>query len=331
MINSARTPDEIDTEMLYACRDGDYGRALAALEEGGFIDVKDRNGDTMLTMLADRNRPDAHRMVRTLLDAGADWSVSSSEGWRPFEIACDCGNLQAVREFLAAGINPNIGDITGVVPLQWAAWHAHFEVMQALLEAGANPNGLATKDLHRSTPLHNATGRGVVEFLIAHGADPSLYSDEGYLPIHTAIAKGKVDVVQAFLDAGVDVDSPVSWARGSSSGLMLAAASGNLEMVEFLLSKGADLNQVDNHDKTALHHACSSGRSEVAIYLIDNGLACALNMQDAKRVRPMEYEQAGEVRQIMASRDAAGAIEDAFAQMPSSSSSLLKRRPGLSL
>ncbi len=52
---------------------------------------------------------------------------------------------------------------------------------------------------------------------------------------------------------------------------MCAALKGNLEAVQFFLSKKADLTARDSHGRTALAHAAQAGHSEVAQALIKAG------------------------------------------------------------
>jgi len=50
-----------------------------------------------------------------------------------------------------------------------------------------------------------------------------------------------------------------------------AAAKGDLEVINFLLVNGADINAVDAKGRTALHFAASSGRVRIVKYLINKG------------------------------------------------------------
>uniref|UniRef100_A0A182J872 ANK_REP_REGION domain-containing protein n=1 Tax=Anopheles atroparvus TaxID=41427 RepID=A0A182J872_ANOAO len=56
-----------------------------------------------------------------------------------------------------------------------------------------------------------------------------------------------------------------------STGLLGACIDDNLDMVEFLVQKGADVNRKDNEGWTPLHATASCGFLSIARYLIENG------------------------------------------------------------
>ena len=53
--------------------------------------------------------------------------------------------------------------------------------------------------------------------------------------------------------------------------IILASSNGHLEVVKYLLDKGADINAKDNDCKTALMLASYNGYLEVAEFLKANG------------------------------------------------------------
>lgn len=298
--------------MLQACRDADYGRVLACLEDGADINAKDADGETMLAMLAGIKLPAEQRMFCTLLDWGADWTLGSSDGWFPLEIACEMGNAPVVRELLDAGADPEGAASSGLTPLGWAAMKSRYEVMRALLDCGVDPNGRWHSVKPVQTPLHVSGDAFAARLLLSAGADPMLHADDGLLPIHSAIVAGRYEVVLEFLSAGVDVNVTTSAQNGEATGLHLAAAHGEFELLEFLFDRGADTSVIDRRGMTVLHHACASGNDKIALHLIDGGLDWALEVGDVENVRPLEYLRAKKIAQIMNSRVAASAIECAF-------------------
>ena len=57
----------------------------------------------------------------------------------------------------------------------------------------------------------------------------------------SSVARGDHDAARAMLDRGVDPDEGL---RGHGTPLILAAGSGDMKMVQLLLSRGADVNHV---------------------------------------------------------------------------------------
>ena len=67
--------------------------------------------------------------------------------------------------------------------------------------------------------------------------------------------------------------------------LHLAVGSGNLDMVKFLVEKGADINAKRADQGTPLHWACSAGFTECVMYLIEHG--ASINAADRFGIRIM--------------------------------------------
>ena len=74
-----------------------------------------------------------------------------------------------------------------------------------------------------------------------------------------ALSRGTLEVVKAVVSLGANVN----WRQDTKfglSGLQIAVVRRSLEMLEFLLSKGADVNVVDKAGQTPLMAACGIGQ-----------------------------------------------------------------------
>ena len=60
--------------------------------------------------------------------------------------------------------------------------------------------------------------------------------------------------------------------------LLIATSAGHQPIVEYLVSKGADINAVNTTGHSALHYAASKDRLPIADYLIQSG--CHINLRD---------------------------------------------------
>ena len=183
-----------------------------------------------------------------------------------FMDAVKANDAAAVRQLLsahAAELNPALekpvpGWTFGETPLIAAVRSRDWEMIDALLDAGADVN-VRTKWW--------AGGFGVFDEL---GDDPELAGhliERGAIVnVHAAARLGKLDHLQMLIGASPDLVH----ARGGDGMLPLHFAS-TLEVAQFLVSAGADLDAIDvDHESTAAQYMVSE-RQDIANYLLDEG------------------------------------------------------------
>jgi ankyrin repeat protein len=119
----------------------------------------------------------------------------------------------------------------------------------------------------------------VLDFIYA-GADINL-KQNGWTPLGRASRTGKLDIVQALIRHGVDLETrmDIGWGilPGDGTALNWAAAEGHLEIVKLLVSKNAKIDP--NAEKpiffgtggTPLIMAAGKGRLDVVRFLLDSG------------------------------------------------------------
>ena len=143
--------------------------------------------------------------------------------------------------------------------------------VKQLLEAGHSANTPVERKNYTSTPLILACWRGNLEIarlLVEAGADVNAKEhdklrDTDKPALQNAIEKD-TELVRYLLSKGARVDERLENGR---TVLMAAAAQGDVEKIEVLLAAGADLNVVDQSGYTPLMSAVSA-RSEAAVRLL---------------------------------------------------------------
>lgn len=91
------------------------------------------------------------------------------------------------------------------------------------------------------------------------------YSDDyGYM-LQEYVGSGNTAGIQTLLDQGADINTEFE----TQTPLCLAASDGNIEMVEYLINAGADVNKANVKGVTPLMFATISKHGEVASLLID--------------------------------------------------------------
>lgn len=100
---------------------------------------------------------------------------------------------------------------------------------------------------------------------IEKGNDPSALNPSAFDPTTLAINNGAaLDVVKFLLDQkGNDVNKITHDGRIY---LHWAANKGNIELVDYLIKKGANINLEDTHDATPLVFAANGGQNNVALF-----------------------------------------------------------------
>jgi ankyrin repeat protein len=84
-----------------------------------------------------------------------------------------------------------------------------------------------------------------------------------------AVLKGNYDLLDYLIDnARFDINDIDSEGKIA---MHYAAESCNLEVVKYLVEKGADINDIDSEGKIAMHYAAESGNLEVVKYLVEKG------------------------------------------------------------
>ncbi len=151
-------------------------------------------------------------------------------------------------------------DDHGDTPLHVAAAIGSADVAGLLLGHGADVNA---RDADGDTPMHTAAGAGqtnVARLLLDFGADANAKNKDGWTPLHFAAVRGQEPMAELLLLAPkIDIDA--QGANGDTP-LDVAAAEDNTEVVQLLLSHGANINATDKIGRTPLHIAAGEGNND---------------------------------------------------------------------
>ncbi|CAH8475125.1 unnamed protein product [Heterobilharzia americana] len=207
----------------------------------------------------------------------------------PLHFAAGYNRLAIVELLLQYKADVHAKDKGGLVPLHNACSYGHAKVAELLIQHGANVN---VTDLWRFTPLHEAAAKGKFEIcrlLLKHGADPLKKNRDGHTPIDLVkdtesdvydLLRGDISVLEAAKKGNLtkikrlvtpeNINCRDTQGRNSTP-LHLAAGYNNIEVLEFLLDAGADVNAKDKGGLIPLHNASSYGHVDVAALLIRYG------------------------------------------------------------
>ncbi len=236
----------------------------ALLDKGANVNAEDDKGETPLDLATNQD-------IQTLLQNTAEL----------LEVA-KSGNIQKVNSLINEGASVNATDQNGQTPLHLAAKNGHEEVVKALLNKGANVNA---KDNDEQTPLNLAPNGDIrtllidtalleavkkgeidkVKSLIREGADVNALDTNLNNSLYWAVKNNHSTTAEVLLDNGADLHTfDPSRERDvlsryqeietehSKNSLHLVAKLGNLEAVQDLLGKGANVNAQNDKGETPL-------------------------------------------------------------------------------
>lgn len=207
--------------------------------------------------------------ARILLEKGVDpnkTNVSPRWFWvmimlennidRPIRVAAETGNLEMVKLLVEYGATAEPIGKFKICPLEATLRYYHpndSEIIDILLENGSS--------------ITETDGYGEEMVFIAAEMLPLSYGNfaAGY---DEASARGITEIVCKLLgDRSVDITNE----RTGATLLMYGARSGNIYLVNYLISQGADVSIRNLFGRTALDYAKDRNRSEIIQILKEHG------------------------------------------------------------
>jgi len=194
--------------------------------------------------------------LKRLLDAGMKADAKTADGTPALMFAAR--DLNKVRLLVERGADVNARAANGVTPLMAAArYRGNVEVVRLLLKKGAKPNAEKGVEVR-----NDATA------------------------LFFAAMAGDVQMAGALIDAGARLDRMKILGRFPQSPLLYAVTLDSA-MVELLIARGANPNEVDDDKISALGWATISNNSGVVQSLIKTG--ANVNQVDNFGMTPLLY------------------------------------------
>jgi ankyrin repeat protein len=237
---------------------GNLSNLKTLLTKGVSVNQKDETGFTALHAAAARGN---REIVGYLISQGATVKAESGPGWTALSYAARGNHKEVVEMLRAKGIGGG-KEVSRHLPT--VIERGYVDMATTLIALGADVN------FGKGEPLKMAARHGrkdIVELLISKGAavDPG---QEQSGPLDEAAHYGHIDIAKYLIEAGADVNGEVSY----WSPLGRAVGSkGQKRMVEFLLSKGADVNKGGERMWGFLHEAIHYGHIDIVKLLLEHG------------------------------------------------------------
>lgn len=173
-------------------------------------------------------------------------------------LVCAHGDADTVTRLIKAGAKPNFVSTDSRPVLHKAILRNNADIIKALLDGGADPMLRAG---NQAVALHDAVWERKhesIKALLPAYKDINYSPAGGFngTPINLAIDRNFADVVQLFIDAGINLNDN----KNGDLPLVHAAIAGKAECIDVLLKAGADKNARDKNGKTAKEAAAESVR-----------------------------------------------------------------------
>lgn len=204
-------------------------------------------------------------------------------------------SVSYIQDFIFSN-NPSQDDLT--IALQAALLNQREkEILELLIRFGARID-----EGYESAIFYALENYENTNFLIQNGANVNQANAFGKTPLFYTIEFNRLDIIKPLLDNGANVNQKYinnneklalsanigsntpyfitfcALEHTSKNVLMHAAAYGNVEILKLLISKGANLNAVDDLGFNALDFALAAGKKENADYLKSLGLKANENL-----------------------------------------------------
>ncbi len=160
-------------------------------------------------------------------------------------------------------------------------------------------------------PIHKAAYKGdlkkVKNIIEKDPSQINIQDISGWTPLHLASGKGHIEIVEFLLNHGADIELENILGKRP---LWLAAKFGRYETIKTLLEHGAAVNLKDKHGRTPLHDAAMWSGEKVINLLISYG--ADVNARDQHQSTPLH--QAAMLNNIEAAKALVEHGADIFAK-----------------
>jgi len=246
--------DEGNTALHNAVLKGNADSMAILLLHHADTTIKDKRGHTALTVTDNKGNTPFHLTARLMIDGKnlsdlikilitnrLDINAKNNDGQTVLHVAVTAKQFDLVQELLDNGADPKIKDNNGITPF--------------LLKTADN------ETLFYFAPIP------IMRLALKYGADIDSINDHKNTALISAVSNNDIDRIH-FLNNYANTNIK---GRAGQTALHIAVEKGYVEIVKFLLKKGADINAQNDEGRTPLHLARFSGKEDIIFLLILNG------------------------------------------------------------
>ncbi|CAM9303685.1 unnamed protein product [Discosporangium mesarthrocarpum] len=226
-------------------------------DKSGLMSYIDRGGD--VNLLSDKQQTSLHvaafegfdEVIALLLSVEAHVDARNPKGVTPLHLACKFGHIEAAKVLLLRGADPLLKTNAGRTAYGMVDGQTDPSVKKELLSI------LNSAEKVKEGALHGAVMAEAIDEVqsLTKVGYVDTYDSHGRTPLHLAAKAGKGDIMEVLLSAGADINTH-ELVSGNTP-LHLASAQGYLRIVKDLLCHDADPGARNKKGETAHDLACS--------------------------------------------------------------------------
>lgn len=260
--------------------------------ESVMAEWRDRtNHNELLSQSIFRSRnahPNVSRVELTaLLQMGADPTTASSiERNTVAHVAARDGLAELLALALRQGGNVNAQNRYGMTPLMFALMGNRLDVVSMLIAAGSD---LTLENDTGSSVLHFVVEEDAFYLLMAATPPPDLEArnSQGYTPLHGAAISRPIEILEGLVSAGANTNAVNGYGE---TPLHIAVERRPLNCVKALIVERTNVDIQDAEGNTALHLAVSLHEADEAMELVEELIAANANPHLRDRPEPPDEE-----------------------------------------
>lgn len=239
------------------------------ISKGAKLDLVDSHGSTVLGFAANAAQANT-KVYDALIRAGADIKQKNQDGASLLLTAiANDKDLTLTNYFISKGLSLQDTDAAGNTAFNYVARSGNIELMKSLLQKGVKPTDQAF--LMAAQGGRGGAGNGMLlyQYLESLNLKPAVVNKNGENLLHYLARKpNQQEIIPYFISRGVKIDQADN--EGNTP-FMNAAASNKDTATLTLLLPAKSINQANKKGVTALAMAVKSNSPEIVQFLISKG------------------------------------------------------------
>ena len=213
------------------------------------------------------------KILEELLNNGGETEFQDNMGRKAISYAATCKGPEPLKLLIKKKCNVNDREKAGFTPIIHACRTGRYENVKILLENGANPmlkpRPGQCMSIHFACMKDSEDNLKIVKLLLEK--HPELININGSgkkSPLHFAVIYNCPKIVEYLVKKGAKINQSDKYCR---SPLLLSCKYGYSKITKFLIECGANINKCDNSQNFPLHYACAFGNLDCVKILLDHG------------------------------------------------------------